>query len=375
MSRAHDVVVAGHACIDLIPTFKSGGNLITDVLSPGKLVDVGAMTTATGGAVSNTGCALHKFGFDTVLVSRVGDDILGEALISILRERGCDTGRFSISSSEPTSYSVVVNIPGIDRIFLHCPGANDAFDVSDVPFDTLRETRLFHFGYPPLMRGMFEDGGDRMRTIFEKAKAVGVTTSLDMARPDPDSPAGKVDWLSFLRKVLPYVDIFLPSIDELIYMIDRDGFASFDSSVASGAPLGGLTMEDLRGYAGKLIGMGAAVVGIKLGSDGFYVQTTDEADRLSVERFGAVAPDSLDGWLAESVLESCFKVDLVGATGAGDCTIAGFLAGVLDGQPPRKAAVSAVGAGACNVERADAYSGIPTWKELQTRIVAGWEKV
>ena len=140
MNGEYDIVVAGHACIDLIPKFNSGGKEITDVLAPGKLIDVGAMTTATGGAVANTGGALHKFGFKTVLVSRVGRDILGEAIISILSERGCDTSHISVSDADPTSYSVVVNIPGIDRIFLHCPGANDAFDMSDVPFDFLADS-------------------------------------------------------------------------------------------------------------------------------------------------------------------------------------------------------------------------------------------
>lgn len=38
-----------------------------------------------------------------------------------------------IEDGEITSYSVVVAGPGIDRIFLHCPGANDTFDGSGIP--------------------------------------------------------------------------------------------------------------------------------------------------------------------------------------------------------------------------------------------------
>jgi sugar/nucleoside kinase (ribokinase family) len=374
MSREHDIVIAGHACIDLIPKFNTGGKLITDVLSPGKLVDVGAMLTATGGAVPNSGGALRRFGLNTVFVSRVGKDILGDALISILKEGGGGIEHIKISDSEPTSYSVVVNIPGIDRIFLHCPGANDAFCISDIPFDVLRNSRMFHFGYPPLMRSMFEDGGECLSAIFARAKQTGVTTSLDMARPDPNSPAGKVDWHSLLRKTLPFVDIFLPSLDELIYMIDRERFETFDAAINAGVPLGGLEQDDLARYAERLIDMGVAVVGLKLGEAGFYIQTTNDELRLKSEKFGATAPNNAHEWLGAKKLESCFKVDLVGATGAGDCTIAGFLAGLLYGQPPNLAAVSAVGAGACNVECADALSGIPTWDLLQKRISAGWAK-
>ena len=224
------------------------------------------------------------------------------------------------------------------------------------------------------MKGMFEDGGDRMRSIFQRAKATGVTTSLDMARPDPESPAGKVDWLSFLGKTLPFVDIFLPSLDELLYMIDRKRFGEYEAALASGAALGGFSPDDLARYGDILVDMGVAVVGMKLGDSGFYLHTTGESARFAEERFGAAAPSEVGEWTGIRILEPCFKVDLVGATGAGDCTIAGFLAGVLAGQPPAAAAVSAVAAGACNVEKADALSGIPTWDDLRARIAAGWEK-
>ena len=48
---------------------------------------------------------------------------------------------------------------------------------------------------------------------FEKAKEAGATTSLDLSLSNPESPAGKADWPAILRKTLPYVDIFVPSIE------------------------------------------------------------------------------------------------------------------------------------------------------------------
>src|SRR3990172_9091313 len=57
-------------------------------------------------------------------------------------------------------------------------------------YDLLAEARLFHFGYPPLMKRMYEARGHELREIFRRAKGTGVTTSLDMALPDPSSPAG-----------------------------------------------------------------------------------------------------------------------------------------------------------------------------------------
>ena len=61
-----------------------------------------------------------------------------------------------------------------------------------------------------------------------------------------------------------YVDIFLPSIDELVYMIGRENFAQFDKSLNNGVPLGGVSREKLDEYSEKLIKLGSAIVVIKL---------------------------------------------------------------------------------------------------------------
>jgi sugar/nucleoside kinase (ribokinase family) len=64
--------------------------------------------------------------------------------------------------------------------------------------------------------------------------------------------------------------------------------------------------------------------------------------------------------------------ELVGTTGAGDATIAGFLAAMLRGMGPERALVIAAAAGACNVEAADALSGVQPWGKMLARIDAGW---
>ncbi len=369
-----DVIIAGHICIDIIPEFKNGGKKLSDVLSPGKLIDMGGMISATGGTVPNTGGALEKFGVNTVFVGKIGDDMLGASIKTLLESRGTKTDYIKISKRDSTSYTIVLNIPGIDRMPLHSPGANDSFGINDIPFDLIDKAKLFHFGYPPLMKSIFNDGGNNLSQIYSLAKSKGTTTSLDMARPDPDSLAGKVNWNSYLEKVLPSVDIFSPSIDELIFMINRDNFDDFENKLNNGINLGGVTKEKLAEYANKLIAMGVAIVAIKLGEFGLYLHVTNNDKRLSEKSFGKAFSTSLLNWKGKSQLSSCFKVDLVGAIGAGDCTIAGLLTAILKGYSLSDALTSAVGAGACNVEQPDALSGIPTWENLQKRITNGWGK-
>ena len=67
---------------------------------------------------------------------------------------------------------------------------------------------MFHFGYPPLMRSMYENDGAELVEIMKRAKAAGAATSLDMAAVDPDAQAGRADWEKILECVMPFVDFY-----------------------------------------------------------------------------------------------------------------------------------------------------------------------
>ena len=50
------VIVAGHICLDITPVFPDGKvKSVEQVLSPGKLIQMGNADVHTGGAVANTG--------------------------------------------------------------------------------------------------------------------------------------------------------------------------------------------------------------------------------------------------------------------------------------------------------------------------------
>ena len=136
--------------------------------------------------------------------------------------------------------------------------------------------------------------------------------------------------------------------------------------------MGGLDYLYLREMADRLLGMGAAVVAIKLGSAGLYLKATADRGRLGCA--GRFCAKSLQDWAGYEKYRPCYRVEYAGATGAGDCTIAGFLAAVLRGLSADEAMNCALGAGACNVEAPDALSGIPDWAQLQGRIRSGWQR-
>jgi sugar/nucleoside kinase (ribokinase family) len=357
------------------------------LLAPGKLVDVGPAVVATGGSVSNTGLALHRLGVPVSLMGKVGDDLFGGAILEVLRRHDpALAAGMIVEPGEQSSYTVVISPPGVDRVFLHCPGANDTFCAADVHDSALNGARLFHFGYPPLMRRMYCDGGAELASLLSRVKTRGLATSLDMARPDPASPAGKVDWPAILAKALPHVDFFLPSVDEMLFMLDRRAFDAFaaDAAVCDGAMLSKLSA--------RLLEMGTAVVVLKLGDQGCYVRTTADEKRLPAlcgghgqdarathgrdahATRGRDAHATTTAWLGRELLAPCFQVGVVGTTGSGDCTIAGFLAGVIHGLSVEDALTAAVGVGACNVEAADSTSGVPHWDAVLRRIAEGWPR-
>ncbi len=181
------VIVAGHICLDITPVFSEKGAMQPgDILVPGRLVDVGQADVHTGGAVANTGLAMKFFGADVSLMGKIGNDPFGEIILNILKAHGAKQGML-VSDQESTSYSVVIAIPGIDRIFLHNPGANHTFCAEDVPDGELEKAALFHFGYPPLMKTMYENNGAELVCLMKRAKEYGTATSLDFAAVDPAS--------------------------------------------------------------------------------------------------------------------------------------------------------------------------------------------
>lgn len=371
MQPTGEIAVVGHVCLDVIPTFLEGTG---PALAPGTLVKVGPALRSTGGAVSNTGLALHRLGVKVRLLGKVGADLFGREVLAIMESQG--TGLASgmiVTPGETTSYSIVLSPPGVDRMFLHCPGANDTFSADDVDPQRLRGARLLHFGYPPLMRRMYLDQGNEVKKILARAKTLQITTSLDMASVDAQSECGQVDWTTYLRNVLPLVDVFAPSVEELLYMLEHDTWELLwrqHGKIDIAAHLDAPTISRL---AERSLEMGAAVVLIKLGDQGVYVRTTPDQQRI--KQMGLGGPANVAAWTNRRAATSCYQVAVAGTTGSGDCTIAGFLAGLLAGQSPEEASASAVGTGACSVERPDATSGVPTWAQLRTRIEGGWKKL
>ena len=184
-----------------------------------------------------------------------GDDALGALLVELLRARGAATDQVRLRDGCSTSYSLVFEPGGEDRSFWHHVGANAEFDGTAVD---LAGAGLLHVGYPSLLPALIAHGGGPLAALLERAKADGLTTSLDLAVIDPASPAARVDWPALLARVLPLVDVFSPSIDDVRTALHLDA---------------GAEPAELRDLARRLLDLGPAIVMLTAGPAGLQLGT------------------------------------------------------------------------------------------------------
>jgi sugar/nucleoside kinase (ribokinase family) len=363
MEREFEAMIAGHVCFDVIPYFPPHSKeSIQDLLPPGKLVQVGDAKLSAGGPVSNTGIILKTLGCKVCFCASVGDDDFGRMTMEYLQRSGSAKG-IRILSGIASSYTIVLAVPGIDRIFLHNPGSNNCFSIENMDINLLKHCRCFHFGYPPLMRRMYEMEGIELKKIFQVAKDAGVTTSCDMALPDPDSKAGKVNWRNILKNVLPYIDIFLPSIEETFFMLEPEEFLRMKKKYKGAELIDYLELEDYAHLADRLLQLGSRMVGLKAGHRGFYFKSASET---VLKQLGAAQPSQLSKWADRELWCPAFHADnLASETGAGDAFIAGFLTGLLRDKSLEKTLKIATCVAWQNLQELDAQSGIRNWDETR----------
>jgi sugar/nucleoside kinase (ribokinase family) len=193
-------------------------------------------------------------------------------------------------------------------------GANAGFDGSGID---PAGAALLHLGYPSLLPALLDGGGAGLVALLRRARAAGLTTSLDLAVLDPASPAAREDWPALLRRVLPHVDVLTPSVDDVRSLLD---------------PAARAEPGDMRRVARLLVGLGAAVVMLTGGAAGAQL-CTGGAARLA-EAGALLAGDAGRRWSDHESFAPVRPVAVRTTVGSGDAATAGLLYGLLAGRDP-----------------------------------------
>ena len=373
-AKKKKVIVAGHSCLDLTPIFPPGTKEVAnpgELLAPGKLVQMEGVAINGGGAVSNTGIAMKLLGADVSLLTKTGTDTFGKVLKDIYAGFGVADSVISVEG-ERTSYTTVIAMPGIDRILLHDPGCNNTFSLEDVKRADLTGVSLFHFGYPPIMERMYLNDGAELVEMLKYVKSQGVAVSMDMAMVDPASKAGQADWLKILTEALPHVDFFVPSVEEICFMLDRPRYEEWSKRAAGGELVNILRKEDIAPLAEKCMELGTRVLLLKCGAPGLYYKT---GSVVMMEKLHELTGINASDWTDREGFENSYLPEKVlSGTGAGDTTIAAFLTAMLEGYSFERCIQLAAAEGASCVEAYGALEGIRSLEELERRIDNGWTK-
>lgn len=297
------------------------GIMVADVLvepvesypDKGVLEKVNSITVHNGGNAMTAAINIKKMGNNPVMVGMVGNDMFGEFLKKRLVESGVDTSGVKVNDSVQTSASVLMIDKSGERSFFHCTGTNAVFEHSDIDYSVIEDCDLVFVTGTFLLDSF--DGVGTME-FLKKCKEMGKTTFLDVCW---DS---KGKWGELIDMSMPYIDYFMPSIDEAVCIANKD---------------------DVEEIADVFVQKGVKNVVVKLGSKGSYL-------RKEGENKGTVYPPF-------------YIENPVDTTGAGDSFCSGFISAFANGYPVEECMVFANATGALNVTEKGATTGIKTFEE------------
>jgi sugar/nucleoside kinase (ribokinase family) len=369
-----EIVAAGHTCLDLIPAFtiEKSVEKLTDVLVPGKMINMGECVVVAGGPVTNAGVSIRRLGVKTELIGKIGNDDFGKQILRWYEEHEGHFEGIQVVDGESTSYTIAICIPGIDRFYLHHCGANDTFCYNDMSFDLVQRSKLMLFGYPPWMMKLYMNNGNELTNILKKTRELGTTTALDLSLPDVNSIAGQADWLTILKNWIPLSDIMVPSAEEIFFFLYKDRFLEKKAHLGpKESVLDHMTVEEISNMGRDIIEMGCAIAMIKCGHRGLYIRT---AGRDRLEKLGAAGCSDIENWSHRELWFPVYEEEkFVGALGSGDSAIAGFLTAFVWHHTIESCLRYANAAGSMNVTVPDGLTWNKGFSDLTKRIESGWK--
>lgn len=303
-----DVLCVGETAVDIIT------KTVTDCSFSNECKPVEHISIKSGGDALNNAVDLAKLGNRVSYVGRIGADIGGTFILNELQRAGVDTSHVVSSENPHTKVNLLIDQNG-DRSFFYDGATSREFTAADVNADLLRMCRVLQVG------GAFHlpaFDGEGAAMLFQAAKKEGVITSMDVT----NDFTGR--WDEIIRPCYPYLDYFLPSIDQAVQITGR---------------------EEPWEIAGFFLERGVKHVAIKLGEAGSFCRTVDKAFYCG-----------------------SYRVPVVETTGAGDAFCAGFLTGLLHGQPLEDCVISGTAASAHVIQDVGANTGMCSYDRLQAFI-------
>ena len=262
----YDVSVIGLYILDVL------GRPVVAIPERGNIDFIEEIRLTVAGTAGGTVVDAAKLGLKSLAVGAVGDDEKADWILLTLAKHGIDTSAMQRLTGVPTSATILNVRPNGDRPALHVRGASDHFDVAPAVYDQVFDAPIIHLGGTGLMKKL---DGPASLTLLKEAMARGRTVTFDLIGANAGT-------LGIVAPLLPYIDYFMPSIEEAKDMSGKS------------------TPEDCAKF---YLDRGAACCVFTLGGDGAYYAHRD-GTRLK---------------------SPAYDVKVVDTTGCGDAFDAGFI--------------------------------------------------
>ncbi|MGN1346478.1 MAG: carbohydrate kinase [Eubacteriales bacterium] len=194
----YDLVALGEILIDFSPDGADERGYAKYIQNP-------------GGAVANVAAVLARYGAKAALVGKVGEDLFGEYLHRYFGELGVDC-RGMISDPEYNTTLAFVSLKEDgerDFAFYRRHEADLRLQPDEVPYEMLKQTKIFHFGSLSLTA---EPARSATYAALDAARSAGALISYDpnyraSLWAGQDAPA-------YMKSVLDRVDFIKVSLEE-----------------------------------------------------------------------------------------------------------------------------------------------------------------
>lgn len=296
----YDILIPGEINPDLILS----GEVEPAFGQVEKLVESAALVIGSSSVIFACGAA--RLGLKVAFIGKCGEDVFGRFMLEEMQKRGVNVDNVIRVPGGNTGLSVILN-RGVDRAILTHLGLIPALSAEDIPDELLRKARHLHVA-SYFLQDALRPGLPR---LFERARSLGLTTSLDTNYDPSERWQGVLD-------LLPLVNVFLPNQTEACSLV-REG--------------------DVESTAAKLSAR-VETLAIKLGAAG----------ALGVRN-------------GQTVRTASIPVNVVDTVGAGDSFDAGFIYGYLNRWPLEQSLRLAAVCGALSTQAAGGTAAQPALEQ------------
>jgi 2-dehydro-3-deoxygluconokinase len=274
-----------------------------------------------GGDTSNFACAAARVGASVAYLTRVGDDEFGRRLIELWQQEGVDASAVEVDPNAPTgAYFISQHPTGHVFTYRRAGSAASRMRFSDGFRRTIAGARWLHVS--GISQAIGTDACDAVFDAIAFARERRIPVGFDLNYRPRLWPAARARAIALAT--LESTELFLPSIDE--------------AEVLFG-------ISEPRALIEWAHRHGARQVAVKLGARGAIVS---------------------DG--SEIVEVPGLAVDVVDATGAGDCFGGVLAARLVAGDPLPHAARAACVAAGLSTTGHGAVAPLPRWADVASRL-------